>query len=66
MMSFQYQQLAQQIAHKIYQGELAIGQRLLSLRQFSEHHQISLNIAKSCYELLEAQGYVYVKNKSGY
>lgn len=66
MMSFQYQQLAQQIAHKIYQGELAIGQRLLSLRQFSEHHQISLNTAKSCYELLEAQGYVYVKNKSGY
>jgi DNA-binding transcriptional regulator YhcF (GntR family) len=27
---------------------------------------ISLNTAKSCYELLEAQGLIYVKEKSGY
>ncbi len=65
-MAFQYQQLAQQLAQKIYSGELAAGQRLYALRQFSQQHQISLNTAKRCYELLEAKGLIYVKEKSGY
>lgn len=65
-MAFQYQVLAQQIGQKIYCGELAVGQRLSSLRQFAEQQSISLNTAKSCYELLEAQGLIYVKEKSGY
>lgn len=65
-MAFQYQTLAQQIAHKIYSGELSVGQRLSSLRDFSKQHQISLNTAQSCYELLEAQGLIYVKPKAGY
>ncbi len=65
-MAFQYQALAQQIAQKIYSGELATGQRLSSLRQFATLQNISLNTAKSCYELLEAQGLIYVKEKSGY
>ena len=65
-MGFQYQKLAQQIAHKIYLGELVAGQKLISLRDFSKLHHISLNTAKSCYELLEAQGLIYVKPKTGY
>ena len=65
-MAFQYQILAQQIAQKIYSGELVTGQRLSSLRQFATLQNISLNTAKSCYELLEAQGLIYVKEKSGY
>lgn len=65
-MGFQYQHLAQQIAHKIYSGELEIGQRLNSLRNFSKQHRVSLNTAKSCYDLLEAQGLIYVKPKAGY
>ncbi len=65
-MTFQYQSLAQHIAQKIYRSELKIGQRLSSLRQFAEQHQVSLNTAKSCYELLEAQGLIYVKPKAGY
>lgn len=65
-MTFQYQSLAQQIAQKIYQGELVAEQRLSSLRQFSKQQNISLNTAKSCYELLEAQGLIYAKEKSGY
>lgn len=65
-MAFQYQSLAQQLAHKIYQGELAAEQRLNSLRQFAEQQQISMNTAKSCYELLEAQGLIYAKHKAGY
>ena len=65
-MAFQYQQLAQQITQKIYTGELSADQRLSSLRQFAEQQRISLNTAKSCYELLEANGLIYVKAKSGY
>ncbi|RKG31935.1 aminotransferase-like domain-containing protein [Acinetobacter tianfuensis] len=65
-MAFQYQQLAQQLAQKIYSGELAAGQRLYALRQFSQQHQISLNTAKRCYELLEAQGLIYARDKAGF
>ena len=65
-MAFQYQTLAQQVAQKIYLGELEDGQRLPSLRDFADQQKISLNTAKSCYELLEARGLVFVKAKSGY
>lgn len=65
-MTFQYQQLAQQLTHKIQSGELSAGQRLSSLRHFAVQHQVSLNTAKSCYELLEAQGLIVVKAKAGY
>lgn len=65
-MAFQYQTLAQKITQQIYNGELAVGQRLNSLRQFADLHAISLNTAKNCYELLESQGLIYVKDKSGY
>ncbi|OTG85084.1 PLP-dependent aminotransferase family protein [Acinetobacter sp. ANC 4648] len=65
-MAFQYRILAEQITEKIKQGKLAAGQRLISLRQFSEQQNVSMNTVKNCYELLEAQGLIYVKNKSGY
>ena len=65
-MAFQYQLLAQQLAEKIRCGEMQAGQRLNSLRQFAMQQNISLNTAKSCYELLEAQGLVYAVDKSGY
>lgn len=64
-MAFQYQLLAQQLAQKIECGEMQSGQRLNSLRQFAAQQQISLNTAKSCYELLEAQGFIYAIDKSG-
>lgn len=65
-MAFQYQILAQQLQAQIRTGELPAGQRLNSLRQFAAQHQVSLNTAKSCYELLEAQGWIYAKHKAGY
>lgn len=65
-MAFQYQRLAQQLVQKINCGEMQSGQRLNSLRQFAAQQQISLNTAKSCYELLEAQGFIYAIDKSGY
>lgn len=65
-MAFQYQSHAQQLAQKIYSGELVAGQRLNSLRQFAEQQQISINTAMSCYALLEAQGLIQAKPKAGY
>lgn len=65
-MSFQYQILAKQIAEKIEQQEYQAQQKLSSLRQFALQHDISLNTAKACYALLEAQGFIFVKEKSGY
>ncbi|MGL6034584.1 MAG: aminotransferase class I/II-fold pyridoxal phosphate-dependent enzyme, partial [Acinetobacter johnsonii] len=65
-MAFQYQSLAAQLLEKIQNAELPAGQKLLSLRQFANLQKVSLNTAKSCYELLESQGYIHVKNKSGY
>lgn len=65
-MTFQYQVLANQLAHRIYQDELKPHQKLISLRDFARQQGISLSTAKSCYELLEARGLIYVKPKSGY
>ncbi|ENX35896.1 hypothetical protein F889_00595 [Acinetobacter colistiniresistens] len=65
-MTFQYQRLAEQLAHKIYQHELQPQQKLSSLREFARQQSISLSTAQQCYELLEAKGLIYVKAKSGY
>lgn len=59
-MAFQYQSLAAQLLEKIQNAELPAGQKLLSLRQFANLQKVSLNTAKSCYELLESQGYIQV------
>lgn len=63
---FQYQILANQLISKIKDQELKSGQKMLSLRQFSRQHKVSINTAKTCYELLEAKGFIYAVNKSGY
>ncbi|WP_336165405.1 PLP-dependent aminotransferase family protein [Acinetobacter ursingii] len=65
-MQFHYQRLAQQIANKIYQQQLLPQQKLSSLRDFADQHQVSISTAQRCYELLEAQGLIEVKPKSGY
>ena len=65
-MKFQYQVLAAKIKHQILNGELCSGQKLISLRQFSKLNSVSLNTAKNCYELLEAEGLISVLAKSGY
>lgn len=53
-MAFQYQTLHTNCT-KIYCGELVVGQRLSSLRQFAEQQKISLNTAKVVMNCLEAR-----------
>lgn len=66
VLKFGYQQLTNSMMEKIQSGELQQGQRLNSLRQFALQHQVSLNTIKSCYALLEAQGWIEAKEKVGY
>ncbi|EOI7679380.1 hypothetical protein ABF368_17480, partial [Acinetobacter baumannii] len=42
-MTFQYQVLANQLAHRIYQDELKPHQKLISLRDFARQQGISLS-----------------------
>ncbi|WP_111895675.1 PLP-dependent aminotransferase family protein [Acinetobacter sp. MB5] len=65
-MQFRYQEIASQLRHKILTGELSPHCKLPSLRSFAKQQQISLSTAQACYELLEAQGHLYVKPKSGF
>ncbi len=65
-LQFEYQLLANSIREKIQSGELRYGQRLCSIRQFAAQHQVSLNTVKSCYALLEAQGWIEAREKIGY
>ncbi|MFT4021017.1 MAG: aminotransferase class I/II-fold pyridoxal phosphate-dependent enzyme, partial [Acinetobacter sp.] len=65
-MGFIYQYLADALAHRIHSGELQAHHKLPSLRAFAQAHQISLSTAQACYELLEAQGCIYVKPKAGF
>lgn len=65
-MQFRYQDIASQLRHKILAGELSPHCKLPSLRNFAKQQNISMTTAQACYELLEAQGHIYVKPKSGF
>lgn len=61
-----YSQLAKNVAEKIMSGHLAYGDKLPSLRIFSEQNDISLNTAIRCYEQLVDLGYIEAEAKSGF
>src|SRR5687768_12369546 len=61
-----YQALADDIARSIRQGLLSPGQRLPSVRQASAARQLSPSTVFQAYYLLEAQGLVESRARSGY
>lgn len=61
-----YIQLSENIIEKIQNGFLSSGEKLPSLRQFSQQNSISLTTAIRCYEHLEELGYVQAVDKSGF
>ena len=61
-----YQALADDIARSIRQGLLSPGQRLPSVRQASAARQLSPSTVFQAYYLLEAQGLVQSRARSGY
>ena len=61
-----YVQLSDRIIASILNDNLTSGEKLPSLRQFSQQNSVSLTTAIRCYEHLEELGYVEAINKSGF
>ncbi|CAG9296598.1 aminotransferase-like domain-containing protein [Celerinatantimonas diazotrophica] len=65
-MSNKYQQLAKRCIDDIKAGKLAIGERMISLRNFAKIHHVSISTAVNCYEQLSAEGWITAKAQSGF
>lgn len=61
-----YRRIAGQIDAAITSGSLRVGDRLPSVRQLSEQHQVSLSTAIQVYRTLENRDRVEARPKSGY
>ena len=61
-----YEQFADEIATLIRQGVLGPGERIPSVRQASRHHGISPSTVFQAYYLLENQGLITARARSGY
>lgn len=64
--SFRYEQLAELVVDLVDNGALATGERLPSVRAFSEQHGVSISTALQAYRLLEARGVVVARPQSGF
>lgn len=61
-----YHQMAEKLADHIRTGAIAVGERLPSIRQLAKQEGVSVSTVMSAYSLLEEQGWVEVRPKSGY
>ena len=60
-----YLRLAKSFERQLRAGVLRVGDRLPSIRQLRDAHQVSAATAVGCYLWLERQGYVRARPKSG-
>lgn len=61
-----YKVLAETIIGAIDEGKLQLNDKMLSLRAFSQQHQVSMTTAVNCYDYLQDRGYLVSRPKSGY
>src|SRR5215471_923136 len=61
-----YGRLAEGIRAKILAGSLRPGDRMPSLRRIRQQHRVSLSTAIQAYQLLETQGHLEARPKSGF
>jgi DNA-binding transcriptional MocR family regulator len=61
-----YLKLAKGFERQLKSGVLRVGDRLPSVRQLRDEHQVSVATAVGCYLWLERQGYVRARPKSGF
>ncbi|WP_134684163.1 MocR-like pyridoxine biosynthesis transcription factor PdxR [Brevibacillus migulae] len=59
-------QIYRYVKEQIEQGRFAPDSRMPSIRKTAAHLQINKNTIDSAYQLLQADGYIYSKPKSGY
>jgi len=65
-MSARYISLSDKIIEDIHQGLLPLEQRMPSLRQFTQLHQVSMTTANNCYQRLIELGWLTAKPQTGY
>ena len=63
---FLYQQVTQLVRDLSSQGSLLPGEKLPSLRKMAEKLNVSIPTVKQAYQLLEGQGLIEAREKSGY
>ena len=63
---FLYDKIYEIIKNKIIKGEIIEGEKLPSIRNLSKDINVSINTIKKVYYNLEEEGYIYVKDKSGF
>ena len=61
-----YEKIYQIIKNKIIKGEIRENEKLPSIRNLSKDINVSINTIKKVYYKLEEEGYIYVKEKSGF
>jgi DNA-binding transcriptional MocR family regulator len=61
-----YKEYAEEIVQRIHAGQLNPGDRLPSVREVKRQRGVSAATVFSAYYLLETQGYVEARNRSGY
>jgi DNA-binding transcriptional MocR family regulator len=61
-----YEKIAEQIIYQIEQGILKPGERILSIRQASLKHKVSISTILHAYLLLENKGIIESRPQSGY
>jgi len=65
-MTLRYENLAEHLLNAIAQNLYRPGERLPSVRQLSQRHQVSTATAVSALRLLEDQGHIEARQRSGY
>jgi DNA-binding transcriptional MocR family regulator len=63
---FLYQHIANDLTTAIHNGVYAIDERLPSLRYVSEQYEVSMATAIQAYQILETDGLIWSRPKSGY
>ena len=63
---FLYDKIYEIIKNKIINGEIVENEKLPSIRSLSKDINVSINTIKKVYYKLEEEGYIYVKDKSGF
>src|SRR5262245_65521532 len=61
-----YDRLAEDVRGQILRGALRPGDRMPSLRHMSRRHRVSLSTTIQAYQLLETQGHLEARPKSGF
>ncbi|MBT00384.1 MAG: PLP-dependent aminotransferase family protein [Oceanospirillaceae bacterium] len=61
-----YEQISEELRNRIERGFYSPGSRLPSIRSLSRDYKVSIATAQEAYHVLEEQGLVHAKPKSGY